>query len=144
MDRPCGFILVGLSFTLCLVWVLPGCGSSSGRFPVSGKVSLDGVAVDQGAIVFMPVEGETIKAGGRIIDGNYNIDAEKGPAVGKHKVLLYWEKKTGKTYIDRDSGDEYDRRAEGLPSQYQSEQTPLLVDIVQGKNEHDFILSSDL
>jgi hypothetical protein len=119
-----------------------GCQASNGRYPVSGDVSLDGEAVDQGAIVFMPTEGETIKSGGRITDGRYTIVSEKGPALGKHRVLLYWEKKTGKTYVDRDSGDVYDRREEGLPKIYQSENSPLLVEITSGTNIHDFKLSS--
>lgn len=119
-----------------------GCNSSNGRYPVSGDVSFNGEVVDQGAIVFMPVEGESFKSGGRIESGHYVIPAEKGPVSGKHKVLLYWEKKTGKTYVDRDSGDTYDRREEGLPKIYQSENTPLTVDITAGANVHDFKLSS--
>ena len=57
-------------------------------------------------------------------------------------MLLYWEKKTGTTYVDRDTGDVYDRRAEGLPKQYQSEDTPLVVDITRGPNTHDFQLTT--
>jgi hypothetical protein len=90
----------------------------------------------------MPTQGDGFKASGRIEGGRYEIVAEKGAPLGPHKVLLFWEKKTGTTYVDRDSGDVYDRRAEGLPAVYQSEQTPLQVEITAGPNVHDFNLTS--
>ena len=99
-------------------------------------------SLSEGAIVFMPVAGDAIKTGGPIADGRYEIPAEKGPPPGQHKVLLFWEKKTGKTYVDRDSGDVYDKRAEGLPQEYQGENTPLEVEISEGTNVHDFRLTA--
>lgn len=129
-----------------LVTALPllftSCGGSSGRYPVQGAVSYGGEPIDQGSIVFLPVGGEAIKTGGPIKDGRYEIPAEKGPPPGKHKVLLFWEKKTGETYTDRDSGDVYDERKEGLPAEYQSESSPLEIEITAGENVHDFNLTA--
>lgn len=128
---------------VCLPLFFSACSGGTGRYPVQGEVSFNGEPVDKGAIVFLPVVGEAIKTGGPIADGRYEIPAEKGPPVGKHKVLLFWEKKTGEKYIDSDSGDEYDKRVEGLPKEYQSEATPLEVEITAGANVHDFRLSTE-
>ena len=138
-----GSIWVRARWIIAAVVVLVGCSPASTRLPVSGSVSFDGTPVDQGAIVLMPIEDGRDKIGGRIADGQYSIPEAKGPQVGKYKVLIYWEKKTGATYTDRDSGDVYDRRAEGLPDIFHSEQTPLEVEIRRGENVHDFHLSPD-
>ncbi|MGE3778865.1 MAG: hypothetical protein AB7F89_16895 [Pirellulaceae bacterium] len=122
--------------------LVASCSQDTGRYPVQGEVSFDGEPIDKGAIVFQPVTGGGIKTGGPIENGRYDIPAETGPPAGKHKVLLFWEKKTGTTYVDRDSGDVYDRRAEGLPGEYQSDDTPLSVEISDGPNVHDFRLTS--
>src|SRR5262245_12349740 len=95
------------------------CNGDLGRYPVKGEVRFDGGPVDKGAIVFRPVGSNAVKTGERIVDGRYEIPAEKGPPLGKHKVLLYWEKKTGKTFADRETGEVFDKRAEGLPKEYQ-------------------------
>ncbi len=124
----------------CLTWTSLSCNRGSDRAQVEGEVRYEGEPVDQGSIVFLPQEGG-IKTGGQIIDGRYQVSAERGPPPGKHKVLLFWEKKTGDTFVDPDTGDVYDERAEGLPSQYQSEQTPLEVEITRGRNVHDFHLT---
>jgi len=125
-----------------LLPMFASCSGVSDRFPVEGEVSFDGEPVDVGSIVFMPIAGGGIKTGGQIVDGRYEISAEKGLPLGKHKVLLYWEKKTGETYIDSDSGEVYDKRSEGSPAEYRSEDTPLEIEIVKGQNVHDFNLTT--
>lgn len=45
---------------------------------------------------------------------------------------------SGRTYVDSDTGDVYDERGEGLPAKYQSENTPLEVEVTKGENVHDF------
>lgn len=139
--------MVSRSITLLLAALflstLTACSGGSDRNAVNGKVSLDGEIVDVGHVIFVPVDAPgAIKTGGQIVDGVYDIAEGFGPPPGKYKVVLSWDKKTGETYIDADSGDEYDKRAEGLPAEYLEMESPLEVDIVAGKNTHDFILTS--
>lgn len=119
------------------------CSKNTGRQSATGQVTIDGQPIDKGSIMFLPLDGESIKTGGPIVGGKYDIPAEKGPVAGKHRVLCFWEKDTGKTYVDRDSGDVYPVRKEGLPKIYQTEQSPLEVDFSSKAKTYDFQLKSD-
>ena len=46
-------------------------------------------------------------------------------------------------YVDRDSGDVYPVRKEGLPKIYQSEKSPLEVEFSPKVKTYDFQLKSD-
>ncbi|MEQ1827148.1 MAG: hypothetical protein ABL921_14430 [Pirellula sp.] len=127
---------------MCMLMVCTSCTNNHGRQAASGKVTFDGQPIDKGSIMFLPIGGESIKTGGPIIDGKFDIPAEKGPVSGKHRVLCFWEKDTGKTYVDRDSGDVYPVRKEGLPSVYQSENSPLEVEFSPRQKTYDFELKS--
>lgn len=118
------------------------CTDSMGRQAAAGKVTIDGQPIEKGSIMFIPLDGKSIKTGGPIVDGKYDIPAEKGPVSGKHRVLCFWEKDTGKTYVDRDSGDVYPVRKEGLPAVYQSENSPLEVEFSPKEKTYDFDLTS--
>ncbi len=127
---------------LSLVSVCASCTSQSSRLAVHGEVTFEGQKIDKGSILFQPLDGKSIKTGGPITDGKYDIPAEKGPVTGKHRVLCFWEKDTGKTYIDRDSGDTYPVRKEGLPAIFQSDKSPLEVEFISGKQDYSFHLKS--
>lgn len=127
---------------------LAGCGGA-GRRPIEGAVTFDGEAIDEGSIAFIPEnvepvgDDQPIKVGGEIIDGRYQIPAEKGPLLGTYKVLVFWDKKTGKTYTDPDSEEVYHKREEAMPEMYRDqEQTPLKVEFVQGQEVYDITITS--
>lgn len=82
----------------CLLIVCIGCGSGAPpRASVSGRVSVDGVPVEDGSISFVPTNGNTgPTAGGSIVNGRYSIAAAKGPAPGWNLVVISGSKKTGK------------------------------------------------
>lgn len=126
-----------------LVLACVSCTSESGRLEVWGEVTFDGQKIDKGSILFIPLDGKSIKTGGPIADGRYEISAEKGPVPGKHRVLCFWEKATGKTYVDRDSGDTYPVRKEGLPAKFQSDSSPLEIDFHSGEKTYDFHLKTN-
>jgi len=89
--RRCGFL-----------WVLflVGC-SDNGRSEVSGTVSLNGRPIPEGAITFIPVEGNTGPgAGAEIRDGKYFIPREKGVTTGKNRVELRAFRETGRKVQD--------------------------------------------
>jgi hypothetical protein len=79
-----------------------GCGKNGPRrAAVSGHVTLDGQAIDQGVIQFLPVEGTVgPETGGVITKGQYAIPQQHGAVVGKSRVELRASKKTGRKIQD--------------------------------------------
>src|SRR5690349_3719614 len=86
----------------CLAASLAGCSRAydgDQRFPISGKVTVDGQPVDLGVIAFMPQgagEGMGRVSGAPIRDGLYSIPEEKGPTAATYQVQIHWNKRTGK------------------------------------------------
>ncbi len=85
---------------LVLLWVglalLPtGCGKGADACFVSGEVSYDGKPVEDGAIRFDRIGGETSVVGkGRIIDGKYSLPLSEGMVAGEYQVAIYANRKT--------------------------------------------------
>ena len=73
------FMLVGFS--------IAGCGTSDGRLPVSGTITLKGQPVTEGTINFQSEDGATM-SGGLIKDGKYEVPAVKGLPPGKYIVRI--------------------------------------------------------
>lgn len=134
---------------LCLVFlclVLTGCNTRNytgdQRYSLSGTVTVDGQPMDVGRISFLPKSGDSQRvSGGPILDGKYSVTEEMGPNAGPHRVEIRWDKKTGGKYKDRDSGEIYDRRKEGLPSRYHAE-SELTAEVSETQTEFDFDLKS--
>lgn len=73
MPRP-----IALLFLVGLV-VLPACGPSGpATYPVSGTVSYQGAAVENGLISFTNLDGKQNPASGEIRNGKYSLQAEPG------------------------------------------------------------------
>jgi len=85
---------------LCLAMLLlaaPGCGSGFKTVPVSGQVTLDGQAVAEAGVLFVPVEkGPTARA---VTDsqGRYRLKTNEldGAAPGKYQVAVMKESASG-------------------------------------------------
>jgi hypothetical protein len=127
---------------LALFAAVVGCsGKYTGtkRYPLSGKVAYGGQPVDQGTISFLPAgEGQRV-SGGPITDGAYAVPEELGANAGTYRVEVRWHKKTGKMYKDRDSGEMYDVRKEGLPDKYHAK-SELTAEVSAGRTTFDFDL----
>ena len=125
--------------------ICAGCGSKySGdqRFPLSGKVSYDGQAIDVGTISFIPVSGDKQRvSGGLIQDGMFAVPEEQGANQGSYRVEIRWAKKTGKQFRDPDTQTMVDRRDEGLPPQFHSKST-LTAEVSAVQTTFDFDLKS--
>lgn len=84
---------LALCGALCLALPLGlvGCGSS-GRAPVSGKVTVQGQPVQGGTLVFSPLKGEGKSATAEIkSDGTYTLGTNRpgdGAVVGRHRVTF--------------------------------------------------------
>ncbi|MEX0794077.1 MAG: hypothetical protein WD045_13155, partial [Pirellulaceae bacterium] len=137
-----------LSWGCVVLAVCLGCGQSyegPRRAPVQGQVSLDGKAVSQGTIEFVPAVGTAgPTAGSRIIDGKFEISEAKGPVLGKYQVRISAFGPTGRKMTAGSQGPAgamVDEIGEMLPSKYNTEST-LEREIVAGENQLDFELTT--
>ncbi len=112
----------GLAVLTCLAF--GGClgSASNGRVEVSGKITVDGVPVEQGTIALVPL-GSGTSAGGTISAGDYSIPAALGPLPGKYRVEIKAVRKTGEKIVNamRPAPDNLvDKIEQFLPPRYNS------------------------
>ena len=125
----------------CLLPCL-GCGQSGPvRGDVQGKVTVDGESVENGAIVFTPLEGiEGAPMQYEIKGGTYSSAATgKGVPVGKNSVYISGTKPTGRQSLNFVTGEMSDDFVEYIPAKY-NERTTLEVEVEDGNNTFDFEL----
>ena len=79
-----------IAWGLCLVGVVWGCGKANplDRRPISGRVTLNGVPLEEGSISFQPEQRGGVSSGALITQGSYSIPAAKGLPVGKYRVMI--------------------------------------------------------
>lgn len=123
-------------------WViaLAGCSGEVKTAPVSGTVRIDGVAVEKGAIQFIPIDGNSGPSAGEVIaNGQYKISAERGAAIGRNRVELRAFKKSGREMQDatKPTGSVSAEWVPAIPPQYNTDST-LVRDIKPGDNRIDF------
>jgi hypothetical protein len=125
-----------------LLIAFAGC-SGSKEIPISGQVTLDGQPLAGPAtIAFYPQQGtDSPGAAGEIVDGKYEIPAERGPYAGSFRVEITWPRKTGKQLPSADPGMVVDETVEGLPAKY-NRNTELTAEISPQQKVHDFQLQS--
>jgi hypothetical protein len=81
--RRLSWIVIFLPITACHY------NDGLGRVAVRGNVTYDGAPVKHGTITFQPVHRSNgPSAGSAIIDGKFQLAAEKGPTVGPHEVAI--------------------------------------------------------
>lgn len=131
------FMMIALLLFCC------GCDKSGelDRASISGMVTLDGVAVAEGSIVFRPIDGTKGPIAGAVIqNGRYAIGRAKGPVAGNNRVEISAFKKTGRKVSSRFGGT-VDEAVESVPDRYNSSST-LAATIKSGKNTLDYELTS--
>lgn len=78
-----------------------GCGTKYPETaPVSGKITVDGVPVTTGRIIFYPTSGARLSSGEIQPDGNYSLTTFKagdGALLGSHRVVIESTKVVGPT-----------------------------------------------
>jgi hypothetical protein len=134
--------LAAMKSPLLLLLVLTlGCGGdSSGRFAISGTVTLDGEPVPTGAIAVIPTPGtDAPTSGGSIHDGEYSIPASQGPTAGRYRVEIRWPREAGQVELyPGESGAKFE---EAIPAKYNSKST-LEIQVGEGSTEHNFDLTT--
>lgn len=79
---------IGLLLISMALWL--GCGGdSSGRYAITGTVTLDGAPIDKGNISFQPMEGAKTSSGAMVNAGSFSIPKNKGLLPGKYRVEVY-------------------------------------------------------
>jgi len=130
-------------FSLLVITLSAGCGSNGGdgRVGIAGTVSVDGEPLDTGVITFIPV-GQGVAAGGKIVEGLYQIKPSEGLSPGEYKVEIDSRKPTGKKVPETIGAGMIDEYASVLPAKY-NRKTELKVHIQSGDdNKHDFKLAT--
>ncbi len=129
---------------------LPGCGGAQAtidRQPVSGKITLDGTPLDQGAIRFEPFADTKPRttAGSPIQNGNYDIPKAGGLPPGKYMVSITSSEAGPPLPTDpaeaMNAAGKMQPKPERIPARY-NQNTELVVEIKSGSNQHDFPLTS--
>lgn len=132
-----------LVMCLCFCFLLPGCGAGNApeRASIQGQVTFDGEPVEEGSIQFVPEQGVVGKpVATQISQGKYELSGDKGPAVGKNKVVIQATRKTGKQVKDI-MGEMVEERESYIPPKY-NEQSELFIEIKSGSNTEDFSLEA--
>lgn len=120
------------------VTILASCSKGPPKGTMRGKVTLDGVPIRNGAIRFVPIDGKTTTAGGKITNGEYSVQAP----VNKFKVSINAADETPQPKPPRNSiSDDEPLAKELIPLKYNT-RTELTVDIQEGENTKDFALTS--
>jgi hypothetical protein len=151
------FLAVTLFAAVLLV--VAGCGGSSGPAvaPVTGSVTLDGAALPNAMVTFVPDGGGPAATGQTDAGGKYSLSTagKKGAVLGKHKVKVTSLQTQGAatelqvspdTYGQKSSGD-YAQESqaqsvqEKIPEKYNT-QSELTFDVVSGENTYDIPMTS--
>lgn len=130
------------ALTLLVASFILGC--SGGQAIVEGQVTFDGQPVEQGTIVFEPVDGTGAVAGGTIQNGKYRLGAEEQLTPGNKLVRIKAMRATGqKIKAGPPAPDDamVDEVQQYIPPHY-NEQSTLTAEVAAGKSTKDFELRS--
>lgn len=127
---------------VCLCGLL-GC-SGDDRAEVTGAVSLNGQAIEEGSISFIPIDGNLGPQVGAVIrDGRFHIPRDQGVKVGKNRVELRAFRMSGRKVQDptAPTGTLTDERVPAFPPEY-NERSTLVRDVTKGSNTIDFEINT--
>jgi hypothetical protein len=127
---------ISLGLLLCLL-AAAGCDRSATR--VTGKVTVDGTPLADGAVRFIPLDGKAPTAGGTIEDGEYSVDNAPVTTV---RVEITAPKVVGKRKAyDTPDSPTIDVIKESLPEKYNLK-SELKRELTRGENELNFDLKT--
>ncbi len=124
---------------------LIGCSGGHDGVGVSGKVTVDKVALAKGSIIFKPKSKEAgPQTAAPIENGVYQLQPTKGPGVGAYDVLIYADQPLA---FSMDEPAEFFEHAEknlpanAIPAKYNT-RTTLKVVTKPGDNQFDFDINT--
>jgi len=121
-----------------------GCGPHSDRLAVSGKVVLDGVALDSGSIRFTATDRQKFMAAGAMIkDGGFRIPRDKGLVPGTYQVEISApDTKSPLTMTPVGNGRSTLVAKERIPPEYNTNSTQKIEVTADGDNTFEFNIAS--
>ncbi len=136
----------GRLFVLWISLAAIGCGGGEEitRTHVKGTVKHNGEPLDDGRILFVPVEGETIGAPVQLTINNGVFNSQEGQmdtrglVVGKNQVRVFSNKTTGRTITNPD-GTKESEQVQFVPKKY-NESSELIAEIKPETSELSFDL----
>lgn len=110
-----------------------GCGTSKNEFQVTGKISVAGEPIPNGAIVFYAVDGSTAVGGGTIKDGVYTANVPPG----EKQVTVTGNKITGQAPMDASmpGSPMVETREDVVPAIYAQQTTTPLKATITGETK---------
>jgi hypothetical protein len=120
--------------------ILAGCGPTTDRKEVSGKVTLDGVPLDGGSIRFSSTGEKKMSSGAMVNDGQYEIPRAKGLLPGTYRVELNAPDDSVPPVAVRTPGGGSGGLAapERIPSEYNDNSKHTIDVTADGDNQFDF------
>ena len=124
---------------LCLL----GCRDTTGRQSVSGEVSLNGEPLPQGQVSLRPI-GRGPRVGGKVVDGEFDIERSKGPLPGQYAVSINSFQETGRMISPESNPSmKVPEVKQALPSKYNT-RTELRMEVAgDGDNHFRFELQNN-
>lgn len=118
---------------------LIGCRGDDGYAMVEGNVTLDGQPLENGAIAFVPADGETPTAGERIENGVYKARVP----IGVKRIEITASRVVGQraAYAGETDSPQIDVTASLVPRRYNID-SELTLEVQSGVNQKDFDLKS--
>lgn len=138
VNRPCILVFGGV-----LVALLTGC--SSGRIDLEGDATLDGVPIEMGSILLIPLDPNKGQAtGGKIENGKFALIGPQAPMAGAYKVEIRAGKKSGNQVQKAmgQPGELMDEIVEGVASRFNAE-TILTLEVKRDAPTPKFAVSSN-
>ena len=116
-----------------------GCGGEDGPATemVSGTVTLDGAALENGQIRFSPVDGLSSGGAGIIANGKYSV---KTPHANMKVEIMSFQEIPGKM-IEPNPGEKIPATKQIIPTKF-NQNSELTADVKAGQTEFDFELTS--
>ncbi|MEW4565528.1 hypothetical protein AB1K70_23575 [Bremerella sp. JC770] len=103
---------------------------------ISGQITMEGVPIEQGQILFEPLDGESAIGTGIIDNGKYDVEC----LPGNYKVMITGTRKIpGAPPISNIPGEEIEAREPIVPKKYNRE-TTLEKEVSPGEQTLDFHL----
>jgi hypothetical protein len=129
---------------ICFCLLLSGCFASTPI--VEGTVTLDGTPIDGGGILLHPVNSSTGANVGRdITAGKFRFAGSSSPAVGKHRVVIHWVRKTGRMVpvpTNPNGPERIEEIDDTVPAKYNTQST-LEVEVKPGVNRFEWKLETE-
>ena len=116
-----------------------GCGPTGPqKITIQGMVTLDGVSLPEGQVVFIPSDPSLGAAGGAITNGVFTVTTFKGP----HQVEVHAEKRLPRPVPPGAPPEAGFTFVSIIPNRY-NEKTTLTFDVQSPNDRPEFALTSD-